>query len=85
MLLAESIISLPWGIKLSVYGNGLSPEKSIQGFEFEQPAVQRAELVTCLIFVPIIFEFDSTRYQCPSIIFVFYPNSGNRSGMAKTC
>ena len=42
MLLAESIISLPWGIKLSVYGNGLSPEKSIQGFEFEQPAGQRA-------------------------------------------
>ena len=42
MLLAESIISLPWGIKLSVYGNGLSTEKSIQGFEFEQPAGQRA-------------------------------------------
>ena len=29
MLLAESIISLPWGIKLSANGNGLSPEKSI--------------------------------------------------------
>ena len=58
MLLAESIISLPWGIKLSVYGNGLSPEKSIQGFEFEQPAGQSA-------LASYMFNF------CPNTIWVW--------------